>query len=349
MKYNFKSIKDEIIAIACTSLAVIIFMIILPTTVITNSATKIKDKNEDKAVMSNINTSTNTEIKFAGQEMINVYITSKGKVEEVNIEDYVCGVVASEMPAEFNIEALKAQAIASRTYLASKAVNNCVNGHGADVCDSVHCQVYKSKEESIAKWDSTKAQEYWSKIEEAVKATAGQVISYNGELVMYPQFFATSSGKTENSADANWGNIPYLKSVSSTGEESAPKYQSEKSISIAEFINSVNIKYPDANMNTANIASQIAVLSRSEAGGVKTLKVGNKELSGSEFRFLVGLNSTNFTYIIKEDEIIFNCKGYGHGVGMSQWGANAMAKRGENYEAILKHYYTGVDISNLKF
>ena len=353
MKDNFKSIKDEIIAILCTSVAIIIFMVILPTTVITKGSSKIKDKSEDKTAMSNMsnmsNMSSSSEIKFSGEEMIDVYITSTGKIEKISIEDYVCGVVASEMPAEFHSEALKAQAIASRTYLTSKAVNNCINGHGADICDSVHCQVYKSKEESIAKWDESKAEYYWNKIEEAVRATAGQVMSYNGELVMYPQFFATSSGNTENSVDANWGDIPYLKSVSSEGEESAPKYESEKSVPIEEFVNSINIKYPEANVDINSIASDISVLSRSEAGGVKNLKLGDEEIKGSEFRFLVGLNSTNFTYIIKEDEIIFNCKGYGHGVGMSQWGANAMAKRGENYQAIIKHYYTGVDISNLKF
>ncbi len=166
---------------------------------------------------------------------------------------------------------------------------------------------------------------------------------------MYPQFFATSSGRTENSEDVNWGNIPYLKSVLSEGEEVAPKYTSEKSIPLSEFVNSINIKYPEANVDLNNIESEIEILSRSEAGSIKNLMVGDKELKGSDFRFLAGLNSTNFTYVIKDNQIIFDCKGYGHGVGMSQWGANAMAKSGGSYDEIIKHYYSGVDISTLKY
>ena len=347
MKNKFNIKKEEIMAIICTSVAIILFMIIMPTAVITTGTTKINNDEKDKSVMSNV--SANSEIKFTGDEKISVYITSKGVIEEMSVEDYVCGVVANEMPAEFNIEALKAQAVASRTYLASKAVNKCVNGHGADICDSVHCQVYTSKENRMDKWQEDKAEEYWEKIERAVKETEGQVISYNRELAMYPQFFATSSGRTENSEDANWGSIPYLKSVVSEGEEVAPKYTSEKSMPLGEFVNSINIKYPEANVDLNNIDNEISVLSRSEAGGVKNLMVGNKEVKGSDFRFLVGLNSTNFTYVIKENEIVFDCKGYGHGVGMSQWGANAMAKNGGSYDEIIKHYYSGVDISTLKY
>ena len=347
MSNNFKSIKEEVTAIVCTSLAIILFMIIMPTTVITTETIKLNDNEKDKSVMSNVK--TNNDIKFTGEEMVSVYITSKDIVEEINVEDYVCGVVANEMPAEFEEEALKAQAVASRTYLASKAVNKCVNGHGADICDSIHCQVYTSKENSMDKWEEDKSEKYWEKIEEAVKATKGEVISYNGELAMYPQFFATSSGRTENSEDINWGNIPYLRSVLSEGEEVAPKYTSEKIISLSEFVNSVNIKYPEANVDLNNIENEISILSRSEAGSIKNLMVGNKELKGSEFRFLLGLNSANFTYIIRDNEIVFNCKGYGHGVGMSQWGANAMAKNNVSYDKIIKHYYTGVDISKLKF
>lgn len=346
MRGKFKLQKEAYMAIVYTSLAIIICMIIIPTTLIRPRHENITDKDMD--VISN-NIQSNTEILFSGDETISVYITETGTIEEINIEEYVCGVVANEMPANFNIEALKAQAVASRTYLASKSFNKCTNGNGADICNSVHCQVYTSKEVRMSKWEADKAEEHWNKIEQAVQETKGQVMSYNNELVLYPQFFSTSSGQTENSEDANWGEIPYLRSVKSNGEEIAPKYTSEKIVDIDEFIEDININYPEANLLASDIGNSIEVLSRSEAGGVTEMQIGNKNIEGSEFRFLVGLNSTNFTYEIEGGNIVFNCKGYGHGVGMSQWGAQAMAESGSNYDEILKHYYTGININNLKF
>ncbi len=346
MKSKVNLEKETYMAIGYTSLAIIIFMIIIPTTLIRPRAGNIKEK-EIEAVSNNLQSST--EIIFPGDDTISVYITETGNIEEVNIEDYVCGVVANEMPANFNVEALKAQAVASRTYLASKSFNKCANANGADICNSVHCQVYTPKEVRLSKWEDNKADEYWSKIEQAVYATKGEVMSYNGDLVMYPQFFSTSSGQTENSEDANWGKIPYLRSVKSTGEEIAPKYKSEKVVNINKLVQDINSNYPKANLLESDIENSISVLSRSEAGGVVEMQIGEESINGSEFRFLVGLNSTNFTYEIEGSNIIFNCKGYGHGVGMSQWGAEAMAKSGSSYDEILKHYYTNININSLKF
>lgn len=347
IKSNF--LKDELKPILYTTIGIILFMIIMPTVTIKSKVNDSSVAEEDISKPAMTNETVTNEINFAGSDKIKVYITAEDRIEEVNIEDYICGVVSNEMPAGFADEALKAQAVASRTYLASKMVSKCSNAKGADICDSVHCQVYTSKEKRMSNWDAASAESNWEKIKNAVEATKGQVLSYNGELVKYPQFFSTSSGKTENAVDTNWGDVPYLKSVESVGEEVAPKFTSEKPIAISAFVDTVNSKYPDAEIDVANISNEINIISRSDAGGVKELKVGNQEMKGTDFRFLVGLNSTNFTYSIDGENIIFNCKGYGHGVGMSQWGANVMAKNGSGYNDILKHYYTGVDISNLKY
>ena len=283
-----------------------------------------------------------------GNETIRVYITETGAIEEVNLEDYICGVVSNEMPANFEKEALKAQAVTARTYLASKKINRCTLHEGIDICDSTHCQVYTSKEKRLEKWDADYANEYWNKIKEAVDETSGQVLSYEGELVLYPQFFSTSSGQTENSEDVYLGEIPYLRSVASTGEESAPKYTSDKTLKISDFVYLLNSNFTNLNVTVENIKNNFSIKSSSAAGGVIKLNINNVEIRGVDFRKALSLNSTNFTYEFNGDYITFHCKGYGHGVGMSQWGANAMAKNGSNYEEILKHYYTGVEITNLE-
>lgn len=334
-----------------TTICITIFMIIMPTITIKskNNNTQAQSELNDGVVNKDINKDINKEIVLNSSDKVKVYITEENRIEEVELEDYICGVVSNEMPAVFDVEALKAQAIAARTFLASRKLKKCSNAQGADVCDTVHCQVYTSKENRLEKWDESSAEVYWNKIKEAVDATKGMVLTYNGELVLYPQYFSTSSGRTENASDTNWGDIPYLKSVISQGEEIAPKFSSEKTVSLSEFVNIVNSKYPNSGIEISNLKTNVQIISRSEAGGIKQIKIGNLTITGSDFRFLIGLNSANFTYVIGDTNITFQCKGYGHGVGMSQWGANVMAKNGSTYEEILKHYYTGVSIQTIKF
>ena len=336
-----------------TTLAIIVFMIAMPIFIMkpkvsakisTNDVEKITDTNE----VVEASTKQNNNIIMKGNEIIRVYITETGEIEEVNLEDYICGVVSNEMPANFEKEALKAQAVTARTYLASKKLNRCTLHEGIDICDSTHCQVYTSKEKRLEKWGADYANEYWNKIKEAVDETSGQVLSYEGELVLYPQFFSTSSGQTENSEDVYLGEIPYLRSVASTGEESAPKYTSDKTLKISDFVYLLNSNFTNLNVTVENIKNNFNIKSSSAAGGVIKLNINNVEIRGVDFRKALSLNSTNFTYEFNGDYITFHCKGYGHGVGMSQWGANAMAKDGSNYEEILKHYYTGVEITNLE-
>ena len=336
-----------------TTICIVVFMIIMPSILIKSEGINLDELSEvTKEIEAEITQPTTIEVKdiiLNDSEMVSVYITSQNKIVDVPLEEYICGVISNEMPATFELEALKAQAVAARTYLASKKIKNCVKANGADICDSVHCQVYTSKEVRLELWQESDREKNWNKILEAVESTKGQVMSYQNELVLYPQFFSTSSGMTENSVDLYWADIPYLKSVESTGEEIAPKFESEVSMTINEFINKFEESYPQSSLNASNIESSINVISRSEAGGVKEIQVAGETIRGQDFRFLYGLNSSNFTYEINDGNIIFKCKGYGHGVGMSQWGANVMAKEGKTYNEIIKHYYTGVEITNLRF
>ena len=336
--------RKEFTSIIFFSLLIILFMIVAPTAIIKSMPAKAISEEVIPPTVDE----TNNFISLDGNDIIKVYITNENKIEEVPIEEYVKSVVSGEMPASFSDEALKAQAVAARTYIAAKRLKACDKANGADVCDTTHCQVYISKKIRLEKWDSN-ANENWEKISKAVEDTSGKVLTYNNELVLYPQFFSTSSGMTENSVDVFSGDIPYLVSTESKGEEIAPKYESEFPFNISEFVNKINEKYPEAELTTDNLQGNIEILTRSTAGGIKEIRFGKTKVKGTDFRLAFGLSSTNFEYSINNDEIIFKCKGYGHGVGMSQWGANVMAKNGSNYEEILKHYYTGIELKELKF
>lgn len=293
-------------------------------------------------------TNENKDILLDGKNIIKVNITKENRIEEVQIEEYVKSVVSGEMLVSFDDEALKAQAIAARTYIAAKRLRPCNIANGGDVCDTTHCQVYINKDVRLEQWGSN-AEEYWNKISNAVDNTKGMVLTYNNELVLYPQFFSTSSGMTENAVDVFSNSVPYLVSTESKGEEIAPKYETEFPFNIPEFVNKINDKYKEASITSENLKNNIEILSRSVAGGIKELRIGKTKVKGLDFRLALGLSSTNFEYVINENEIVFKCKGYGHGVGMSQWGANVMAKSGADYKDILTHYYTGVEISKLTF
>lgn len=326
------------------SILILIFMIVAPMIIIESMPVKASSEEENSSSISE----NNNLITINGSENIKVYITKEDRMEEVPIEDYVKSVVSGEMPASFSDEALKAQAVAARTYIMSKRSRPCDIAKGGDVCDTTHCQVYISKISRLEKWED-KATENWDKISKAVDETKGKVLTYNNQLVLYPQFFSTSSGMTENAVDVFSNDVPYLVSTESKGEEIAPKYESEIPFNINEFVNKVNEKYPEAELTVENLQGNIEIISRSSAGGIKEIRLGQTKVKGLDFRLSFGLNSTNFEYTISNDQILFKCKGYGHGVGMSQWGANVMAKSGSNYEEILKHYYKGIDLKVIKF
>lgn len=338
-----ESIKMNTIVTFC----IIIFMVFMPLIVV-SGMTVGNDADKNQIKVEN-NSNNNTTITLDGKDNIKVFLTDENRVEELTVDEYLYGVISSEMSPTFEEEALKAQAIAARTFVLNRSKNNCTNANGAYICDTVHCQVYRNSEKVISSWDSGKKDEYWNKIKKAVDSTSGMVITYKGEIIKYPQFFSTSSGKTENCKDVFSSDVPYLVSIESTGEEISPSFKSTTELEITEFIDKVNSKYPDAKLSANTIQDQINIVGRSEAGGVLTIKLGNSNVKGTELRMLLGLKSTNFNYRFDGSKIIFECTGYGHGVGMSQWGANVMAKSGNKYDEILKHYYTGIDISKVTF
>ena len=281
-----------------------------------------------------------------------LYVNASKKIERIPLEEYIKGVIAAEMPASFEMEALKAQAVAARTYVYKRLLgmggSGCSLHPGADVCDDpTHCQAWINKTQMLKKWGIFSYYHYYSKINQAVMGTKGLVIFYNNEPID-PVFFSTSNGKTENSEDV-WENyVPYLRSVISPGEESSQKFISTKQIPVDEVVRLISQKWPDITVNTLNPESQWKVLERSAGGRIKTMQIGQKVIKGSEFRMLFGLNSADISWERVGKNIKFTCKGYGHGVGMSQYGANAMAKKGSSFEEILKHYYTGVEIRQAK-
>ena len=269
-----------------------------------------------------------------------VYRASKEVVEKLSLEDYVVGVVASEMPADFEKEALKAQALTARTYIVKKLMSDpkvdLKLPKDADVGDTEIYQVYKSKEELKGLWGS----DYdWkiAKVQEAVQATAGQILTYEGNPID-ATFFSTSNGYTENS-EVIWSNaLPYLKSVESPWDKQSPKYNGQKIIKVADFEKKLGVKVP-ASGEVGKVTE------RTEGKRVGKVEINGKTLSGKDIRDKLGLMSTDFTWERKGDDIIINTRGNGHGVGMSQYGANGMAQEGKNYTDIVKYYYQGVEIA----
>ena len=283
---------------------------------------------------------------------VKVYNTRTEKVEELGLEDYIKGVVAAEMPGEFHIEALKAQAVAARTYAISRTLRYS-EGHpahpSAPICTGIHCQAYLSLEQLSQIHGDKWIENYWGKIEEAVDGTRGLGIFYDGEITE-PMYHSTSGGQTEDIKDVYSSDVPYLKSVLSPNEEGAPKFKNLITLTTDEFIQTIKGKYPEAKIDRDNIAEKIKLIEKTSTGRVKRIAIDGNLLDGSELRDLFGLNSTNFKISLdnKLNIIEIETYGYGHGIGMSQWGANGMGKEGSNYQEILKHYYTGVEIKPLQ-
>lgn len=269
-----------------------------------------------------------------------------GQIEEINLDEYLYGVVSAEMPATYEIEALKAQSAVARTYTIYQIQNNKNKHEGAHICDSYECcQAWISKEERYAKWEENERESNWQKIIKAVNETAGKIITYQGKPIN--AFFHSNSGGVTESSVNIWGGVeyPYLKSVETSGEEGYSQYSSEVSFTQEELLNKIKEKYPNAQIDF-NVENNIQILEYTDSGRVRTIKFGNTQVAGTEARTILGLRSTNFVVNKKEGKVIFSVIGYGHGVGMSQTGADSLAKAGKGYEEIIKHFYTGVEITN---
>ena len=284
---------------------------------------------------------------YEDSKTIKLLHSETGQIEEINLEEYLYGVVSSEMPANFEIEALKAQAVVARTYTIYQINNNSSKHENADICDNYACcQAWISKEDRISKWNEEEAESNWNKIVEAVNSTSGKVITYDGKPIN--AFFHSNSGGVTESSTAVWGGIdfPYLKSVETAGEEGYKQYSSQVQFSKQELLNKIKEKYQDCEIDFSQ-QNCIEILEYTTSGRVKTIKFGNKEIAGTEARTILGLKSTNFTFSINGEIVTFSVTGYGHGVGMSQTGADTMAKNGSTAEDIIKHFYTGIEIKEV--
>ncbi|MCC8128367.1 MAG: stage II sporulation protein D [Clostridiales bacterium] len=264
-----------------------------------------------------------------------------GTVEEMELEDYLWGVVAAEMPAAFESEALKAQAVAARTYTCYQTAREKSAHPEADVCtDYSCCQAWMSREDRLAAWDEDKEEEYAAKITAAVNATAGEILTWEGEAAL-TVFHAASADTTRSALDV-WGtDLPYLTSVSSPESEAdTPNYYSVVSFSAQEFSALFLAAYPDADLS-GDCSGWFGAAETDGSGAVLSVSVGGVEVTGSELRTLCSLRSPHFEVECGTDTVTFYVTGYGHGVGMSQYGANTMAAAGSSYQEILAHYYPG--------
>jgi len=325
----------KIVVIAC--LLVLVMVIILPTFII-SSINGVQPQPEK------INKS------FTGENIeIKVYFHKEKKILAMNLEEYIVGVVAAEMPAEFEMEALKAQAVAARTYAVKHML--LFGGSGAPDCpdadistDYGQGQAWLGQEQLKERWGANYAR-YLEKISLAVEGTRSQAITYNGEVIN--AVFHSTSGERTASAKEVWGfDYPYLISVPCSWDQSSPRYQDRKEFSLAEVENKLGAE-TQVIAAAQNGSGIVQVVDTTDSGRVGQIRIGSKILSGQMVREKLDLRSTHFNIEIQGSNMIFNTIGYGHGVGLCQYGANGMAKAGKDYRQIISTYYTGVVIQNI--
>ncbi len=262
----------------------------------------------------------------------------------MDLEEYVVGVVAAEMPAYYDFEALKAQAVATRTYTLYGMVHGgCHTDPGADVCtNSKCCQAYSSRERMQNSWGNDYVKNY-NRVAQAVMETAGEVLVYDGKLCD-ALYHACSGGQTEDSENVYANAIPYLRGVESPYED--PMREEDVDFGEDAVAELIAAKYPESGITSENVRGGIEIKSTYPSGRVKELRLGKTVITGKQARSLFGLRSTMFTFRWGEEAIVFHTKGFGHGVGLSQNGANGMAKHGSTYREILLHYYTGASLAS---
>lgn len=280
------------------------------------------------------------EVEEAVDVFVPVYRDQTEQVEEVELETYVRGVVASEMPASFEMEALKAQALVARTYVVKQMeYEESINlPGGALVTDTTSHQVYSSDEELQQRWGAD-YEEQMTRIEEAVNATAGEVITHDGDPIT-ASFFSTSNGYTENVEDYWKTSLPYLRSVESPwDQEVSPRFNNTVTLTVGDVEAALGVSLPEAG-------DFAPITERTEGGRVAKVSIGEQTFHGREIREALGLDSSDFDWRREGNEVIVQTRGWGHGVGMSQYGADGMAKDGRNYEEIVTHYYQDIQIDD---
>lgn len=267
-----------------------------------------------------------------------------GKLQQMDMETYLLGVVRAEMPAGFQEEALKAQAVAARTYILHKiAGGGSANHPQADACDDITCcQAYKNQADAAADWGEHAA-EYEAKIRRAVTETDGECVLYEGAPVL-AVFHSSSVGTTQDAQSVWSASLPYLQSVETPeGEETVPNYRSTAVFSAGELRDRLREALPDAVLE-GSPSNWFTNILQQPSGMVTSLSVGGVEVGGNRLRTILDLRSACFTISFDGDEVTFSVSGYGHGVGMSQYGANVLAENGMTYQEILKWYYTGTEV-----
>ena len=259
-----------------------------------------------------------------------------GQTESYSLEKYLEGVVAAEMPASFHAEALKAQAVAARTFIYNRIISDSPDPDHPDahVCtDSTHCKAFFSEEHLETKMGDGWYETYFPKIQASVIETCGEIVTYENEPIV-AVFHSTGRGRTENAKDVWGGDLPYLKSVESSGDISSPKFTSTVEVAKTKVCETLGVT-----------EAHVYGYERSEGGAVLTVNIGGYLFKGTDIRSYFDLKSANFEIEEKDDAFIFHVKGSGHGVGLSQYGANALAEAGSNYIDILTTYYTDVSLS----
>ena len=268
------------------------------------------------------------------QEELYIPVVLGEETTQMLLEEYLVGVLLAEMPADFEEEALKAQAVVARTYALRRHESGNKHEQGGVCGESTCCQGYKSPEDYM-KNGGTKASV--DKIRRAVQQTHGEVLTYEGDLIE-ATYFSTSGGMTEDALEV-WGvDIPYLKATESPGEEHASHYTDTALFTREEFLACIDTEL------TGDPEDWIGQVTYTAGGGVQTIQIGSRNYTGTELRSLLGLPSTNFTMTPANNGIFVVTHGYGHRVGMSQYGADAMAASGVDYRQILAHYYSGTTL-----
>ncbi len=274
------------------------------------------------------------EIKYVSNKDEQVVkLLDSNKVINLSLEDYIIGVVSCEMPASYELEALKAQAIASRTY----ALEKMNVGNTYDLENSTNNQCYHNNEKLKSKWGNN-YEKYYNKVKDAVDSTAGSYMTYNGNIIK-AFYFSTSNGYTEDVQDVFGSKLDYLSSVESSWDKNNKNFEKTVNFDESEFLKKLNLK--------DKYVSKIEIISRTKSNRVNELIINNTKFKGTTFRKLLGIRSTDFSIEKKENLIYITTRGYGHGVGLSQYGANEMAKLGYTYDKILKYYYKNIEINNV--
>ena len=271
---------------------------------------------------------------FEKTTKVRVKRVNKNIIETIPLEKYLIGVLSGEMPVSYELEALKAQAVAARTYTLNKMNMNKELEY--DIVDNTNDQMYLDENQLKENWGNN-YEEYRNKIKKAVEETSGQYLTYDGKIIK-AFFFSTSSGKTENCKDVFGENLPYLVSVSSEWDENSPSYIDKKEFKKSEFYEKLNLPYKEE----LNIE-----ISRNNTNSINTININGNIMKGTDFRYELNLRSTNIEIEENNNKIIITSKGFGHGVGLSQYGAQELALKGYKYDEILKHYYQGTEFKKI--